>query len=112
MNSLQVVESMSAVSTRMVAAAQANDWDLLAELERQLADLRRQLTLLEPTGSQAEPLSSEQRLHKVALIQRILADEQEIRSHVDPWMASTRRLLLSDTRARTMRAAYGAMMAR
>lgn len=109
MNSLQLVESMSALSTSMVEAARANDWDRLAQLEQQLAALRNELARLEPGGRQSEALSEDDRRRKAELVARMLADGDEIRTHVEPWMESARRVLSTDTRARTMRAAYGAM---
>lgn len=109
MGSLQLIESMSALSTAMVEAARANDWDRLAALELQLAAVREEIARLEPGGRQSEALSDDERRRKAALIAQILTDGEEVRTHVVPWMDSARRVLSADARARTMRAAYGAM---
>lgn len=109
MKSLELIESMHGLSVSMVAAAQANDWDELVRLEHDMARLRGELARLEPNGRQAEDLSDAEQQHKAALIAAILDYEQEIRRHVDPWLASTRKLLAGSTRANAMRNAYGAL---
>lgn len=110
MTTLELLEQMSALSTQMVESARANDWDLLVEQESRLAELRRDLAAIEAGGEPAAALDEEQRLLRVTLIERILADDEEIRKHVTPWMESARRLLTTDTKARAMRAAYGSVM--
>lgn len=110
MNSIQLLEAMSALSARMVESARANDWDQLVEQEAGLAALRRQLVEQEALGEPADRLSPDEQLHKAGLIERILADDTEIRSHADPWLDSARRMLSSDTKGRAMKAAYGSII--
>lgn len=111
MTTLELLELMSTLSTQMVESARANDWDLLVEQESRLAELRQNLAAIEAGGGEpAAKLDEEQRSLHVSLIERILADDEEIRKHVTPWMESARRLLTTDTKAKAMRAAYGSVM--
>lgn len=96
-------EAMAELSTRMVAAARANDWDLLAELEQQLGELR--------TAQQAAPeqtLNAETASRRLALIEQMQADQALVLEHVQPWMDSTRKLLSSQSKSRAVNKAYSA----
>ena len=106
MNTVGLFESMAALSTEMVDAAQANDWDRLAALELRTASLRDEIGRVEPEGRQGDLTEAEQ-LHKAALVLQILDDHREIRRHVEPWLESTRKLLSGGVRERAVRAAYG-----
>lgn len=106
---LKAFEQMAQVSTEMVAAAIANDWDQLTSLEKALTELRKGLAILEPAGSQLPGLDDAEQRYKAALITRILEDAEVVRTHVDPWMVSTRKLLADGTRDRAVRNAYGAL---
>lgn len=84
MSALDLYESMSAISARMVLAARANDWNDLARLERDVAAMRDRLI----AGDRPAPaLSAEERSRKISLIHRLLDDDAEIRRHTEPWMA-------------------------
>ncbi|NTV09685.1 MAG: flagellar protein FliT [Zoogloea sp.] len=107
MTNLTTYEAMSGLSTQMVEAAQANDWDRLVLLEHQVARLRDQLIILEPAGRPIVPFSQEDRSRKVTLIKKLLADDREVRRHTEPWMDAVRKLLAGNTRERNLRAAYG-----
>lgn len=79
---IELYEAMSLLSSRMVAAARASDWDSLIELERRIAGLRNTLMAVpDDSNSPATDLAS-----KRALIQRILEDDAEVRRHTEPWM--------------------------
>ena len=101
---IEIYEQMSALSTRMVDAARANDWDLLIDLERAVASLREAL-LKEPDAGKTAP-------HEVSrkreLIQRILRDDAEVRRHTEPWMEHVRHYLSGGNRKRQLDRAYGA----
>jgi len=101
-------ESMSILSAGMVEAAQANDWDRLVALEHQMADIRAELMRIEPDGRQAADLTEADTARKASLITAMLRNDEEIRRHVEPWLASTRKLLGSAQRDRAVRSAYGA----
>lgn len=105
MNPLAHYERMDALSGAMVRAAQAQDWDRLADLEHEVAALRDALALRDvPPDS----LSALERTRKVALIHRILDNDAEVRRHTEPWMEHVRRLLAGAHATRSVARAYGA----
>lgn len=107
MTTLALFESMAATSAGMVEAAQANDWDRLAMLEREMAKVRDELMRIEPNGRQAGALTEAEQRRKATLAAQMIVDDREIRRHVEPWLESTRQLLTGSVRERAVRAAYG-----
>lgn len=101
---IEIYEQMCALSTRMVEAARANDWELLIDLERSVASLRETL-LNEPEGGTIDAFEAEK---KRALIQRILKDDAEVRRHTEPWMEQVRHFLSGGERKRHVDKLYGA----
>lgn len=101
---IEIYEQMCALSTRMVEAARANDWDRLIDLEHAVAGLRETLAQEAENGS-ADPRDVER---KRDMIQRILKDDAEVRRHTEPWMEQVRRFLNGDVRKRQVDQAYGA----
>uniref|UniRef100_A0ABX1PH57 Flagellar protein FliT n=2 Tax=Aromatoleum anaerobium TaxID=182180 RepID=A0ABX1PH57_9RHOO len=99
---------MCDLSNGMVEAAQANDWDRLVALEHEMADIRAELMRIAPDGRQAADLTEADAARKASLITAMLRNDEEIRRHVEPWLASTRKLLGSAQRDRAVRSAYGA----
>lgn len=100
-------ESVCLLSSRMVAAARANDWDNLCALEHEAAALIEQVKRSDP-AAQHEILSDETlRRRKIALIHQILADDREIRSHAQPWLESVRVMLAASSRQRAVKNMYG-----
>lgn len=106
MGVLELLESMASRSAEMAAAARQNDWPLLVELEHRLALDRSRLESLEADGRETLRMTAAERLHKAELIQRILADGQEVLSHVLPHQESLRRLLSTSSVGRNLRQAY------
>lgn len=104
--SISLYESMSEISTRMRLAAERNDWEHLCELEREVAHMCDRLQREDPPSGQVS-LDETSRQRKIRLIQQILADDREIRSHVDPWMDSVKTLLAGNARQRSVQQAYG-----
>lgn len=102
-NQIELYEEMTALSARMVEAAQRNDWDNLIALERSVSDLR--VRLAEDDNNR---LDHSEREHKAALIQRILADDAEIRRHTEPWMEQVRQFLGGARKKRQVDLTYGA----
>ena len=100
---LSLYEEMSVLSSRMVEAARAHDWDTLIKLERCIATLRNSLLLEDENCDQP---ASELKL-KSLLIQRILADDAEVRRHTEPWMEQVRKFLGNDSRRRKVEHADG-----
>lgn len=108
MSMLAPFESMSMLSAGMVEAARANDWDRLVALEHEMAAIRAELVRTDADGRQAAGLSEADAARKASLITAMLRNDEEIRRHVEPWLASTRKLLGSAQRDRAVRSAYGA----
>lgn len=100
---IELYEQMHALSSRMVEAARANDWDQLVDLEGNVAALRQQL-MTEDGGA----LAPNEVAQKRRLIQNILQDDAEIRRHTEPWMEHVRQFLSGDTRKQRVDRAYGA----
>jgi flagellar protein FliT len=101
---IEIYEQMCALSTRMVEAARASDWERLIDLEHAVADLRETL-LKEAENGSINPREAEK---KHELIQRILRDDAEVRRHTEPWMEQVRRFLTGNVRQRQVDRAYGA----
>lgn len=99
---IDLYQQMHVLSRRMVEAARANDWDLLVDLERDVASLRA--ALLAEDGEALAPAAVEQ---KRQLIQDILQDDAEIRRYTEPWMEQVRHFLGGDIRKRKVDQVYG-----
>lgn len=86
---VELYEEISLLSSRMVEAVRAHDWDKLIELEREVIRLRSTLlTTPEVRDTLAADLA-----RKHSLIQRILEDDAEVRRHTEPWMERVRQFL-------------------
>jgi flagellar protein FliT len=101
---IELYEEMSILSSRMVEAARASEWDNLIELERGVTSLRNTL-MATPDDSNAPAADMTRRR---ALIQRILEDDAEVRRHTEPWMEHVRKYLGDSTRRRDVQKAYAA----
>ena len=101
---IEIYEQMCALSTRMVDAARANDWDRLIDLERSVVSLRQTLIREGVNGAG----TAEETERKRELIQRILRDDAEVRRHTEPWMEQVRRFLTGNLHKRQVDQAYGA----
>ena len=101
---IELYEEMSLLSSRMVAAARAGDWDNLIELEHGVTGLRNTL-LATPEDSNAIATDV---ARKRSLIQCILEDDAEVRRHTEPWMEHVRKYLGDSTRRRDVQKAYAA----
>lgn len=107
MNSEEVIslyEKVAVITNRMVAAAREYDWERLAELESLCASHVETLRQDESTV----PLTGMVREQKVKIIQKILADDREIRSITEPWMDHLSSLIKSTGTERKLSQAYGA----
>lgn len=104
-NYLSLYESMSQISASMVEAARANDWDRLVELEHEVSRLCIRLRF-EETPASSDRLDEAGRARKLELIQRILADDLEVRRHAEPWMNDVRTLLGGNARQRAVDRIY------
>jgi flagellar protein FliT len=98
---LAVFQSLSDLTGEMREAAQANEWDQLAGLERRCAALVAQLEAAEPVR-----LPPDMQRRKVELIHKILADDAVIREYTEPWIKQVQALLGTVSRSRCVRQAY------
>jgi flagellar protein FliT len=107
MNTRQVIEdyeSLSALTHKMRIAAEQGEWDKVLVLEPQcercIASLQSadELSLLDETS---QP-------HKVELINKILADDAEIRQRTATWMSQLQRIMQSNRQEQKINQAYGA----
>ncbi|WP_395007100.1 flagellar protein FliT [Undibacterium sp.] len=100
---ITIYESVAAISDQMLDAARNADWERLTELELRcsshIASLRE--------GEAPIRLTGEVRERKVKIIQKILADDREIRGITEPWMANLSKLINSNQTERKLVQAYG-----
>lgn len=101
---ITLYEAMSAITGEMLTAARAEDWELLVILESRCSAYVQTLQEKEPL----QLLSSLEREQKVCIIQKILADDCEIRKLTEPWMAQLSILMKSTNTERKLSEAYGA----
>jgi flagellar protein FliT len=99
---IEIYEAMSELSSRMVDAARANEWDYLVELERSVTALRDTLI----TAAADDTLTAGSVARKRGLIQQILEDDAEVRRHTEPWMEHVRQFLGDGARRRDVVKAY------
>lgn len=105
MNSIQIIAAFQSISNftgDMAEAAQAGEWDKLAELEECCAVMVAQLKAAQPL----EQLTGEMRRQKVELIHKILADDAKIRSYTEPWMQRIQILLSNAGMTRRVHQTY------
>lgn len=91
MDSTQILatyQTISQLTSTMADAARVGDWEKLTSLEQRCSALAAELKAAPPAK-----LDGEKQQQKIELIRKILADDAEIRSHTEPWMASLQKLL-------------------
>jgi flagellar protein FliT len=111
MNSQEVLslyETVAVITTEMLIAARNRDWEQLLALESRCSSHVQQLKSSEPL----EPLPSTVRQRKVAIIQKILADDREIRTITEPWMQQLSALMNNAGTERKLNQAYGTQQGR
>ena len=110
MNSQEVLslyESVADITDKILAAARKRDWEEMVVLESRVATHVETLKSSEPPAA----LTGEKRLRKVQIIQKILADDRQIRDITEPWMAELARLMNSSHTERKLTQAYGSNQA-
>ena len=96
-------QHLSNITAQMRTAAVQGEWDLLVELENkcsQFAEKMKQQDLA--------PVDENIRLQKVALINKILADDAAIRDQTLPWMAQLQRNIQGARSEQRVKQAYSA----
>jgi len=101
---VSVYETMVGITEQMLAAATANDWDRLLQLEHQCAACVRQLKASEALN---QPLAAPERSRKARAIGKMLASDRQIRDLTQPWMARLSALISNNKVERRVARAYG-----
>ncbi|MCE3261761.1 MAG: flagellar protein FliT [Pseudoduganella sp.] len=76
---LATYENIAGLTTQMVMAAQASDWDSLDRMENQCAAASVALM------GGAAPVQGDARQRKIDLLKQILANDRAIREVTEPW---------------------------
>ncbi len=99
---IMTYKAILATTSRMLAAAQNNEWEQLVSLEQEC----RQLTgILKKTDT--EPILDKELLQrKVEIIHQILDDDAQIRAIIEPWMMKLQDILSTNGRTRNLQQAY------
>jgi flagellar protein FliT len=106
MNSQEVVslyETISGITEQMVLAAREANWVQLASLEKLCAQHVESIKI-----GDREPAQGATRERKIRIIQKILADDREIRNYTEPWMQRLSMQISNNTTQRKLAKAYGA----
>ena len=90
-NTIAIYETVAGLTNQMLLAAQQQDWDTLAELEKSCAEHVESLKNVD----EKLPIASDARERKIASIKHILANDREIRNLVSPWMVRLNTLISS-----------------
>jgi len=100
---LSVYEAMVGITDQMLAAASADDWDRVTQLEHQCAACVRQLKAC----GDVQPLAGQERVRKVDAIRKMMAADRKIRDLAQPWMANLSALMNNNQTERRLARAYG-----
>lgn len=106
MNSSQVIanyESLSALTGQMREAAMRGEWDQLINIEHQCSE---RVAIMKPLDTEVI-LDAAARQHKNQLINKILADDAEIRNRVQVWMSQLQLSMQSNRQEQRLLHAYG-----
>ena len=107
MNSAQVIaayESLLALTWQMREVAVRGEWDQLIGIEHQCSGLVAAIKPLEA----GVMLDAAARQHKNHLINKILADDAEIRNRAQVWMSQLQLSMQSNRQEQRLLHAYGA----
>lgn len=86
---IQEYTALAALMSQMLNAAQQNNWDRVSEIEVSYLSKVNQIKNHEKTVILDKTLKSQ----KLALIKRILADDDAIRLLIHPWMSKLSQLM-------------------
>jgi len=102
-NSFEIIaiyEAILTITGQMLKAAQGADWERLIVLEHECKGLTKKLMISD--GNIV--LSSDLRQRKQEIIQQILANDAEIRTFTQPWMAQLQNMLSNPVYKRCLQA--------
>lgn len=100
---LSVYDTLSRTTGCMVLAAQRGDWERLARLEKDCAQIVAELSALEAGDGLAEDMAP----RKAELIRKVLADDRAIRDITEPWLKRLESQLGANRREQRLLGAYG-----
>lgn len=100
---MAIYEEVSEITTRMLAAAVSNEWEVLAQLEKECSS---RVAVLEKHDTNSS-LSEVQRQQKMDLIKKILEDDRQIREITEPWMVKLSTMINHSNVSRKLNQAYG-----
>jgi flagellar protein FliT len=100
---ISLYESVATITEQMLAAARSADWEHLTALESHCASHARTLEKCETMTA----LSGSMRVRKLTIIQKILANDREIRNLTEPWMAQLSSLMNNTCTERKLFMTYG-----
>jgi flagellar protein FliT len=106
MSSSQVManyEALSALTGQMRVAAVRGEWDQLISVEYQRGEL---VAAMKPLDAEVK-LDEAARQHKIQLINKILADDADIRKHTQAWMGQLQLSMQSNRQEQRLLHAYG-----
>jgi flagellar protein FliT len=99
---IEQYQHLSGITGKMREAATHGEWDKLIELEQQC---NQHVSLMKKQNFAAPDENT--RLQKVALINKILADDAMIRDQTQPWMAQLQQNMQSNRNEQRVQHAYG-----
>lgn len=99
---IEQYQHLSGITGKMREAATHGEWDKLIELEQQC---NQHVSLMKKQNFAAPDENI--RLQKVALINKILADDAMIRDQTQPWMAQLQQNMQSNRNEQRVQHAYG-----
>jgi flagellar protein FliT len=100
---IQNYEQLATLSAQMLDAARLEQWEQLVSLEQARSDL---LTLIKPLDVEVA-LDAASKQRKAGLIQKILADDAEIRTHTQAWLGELQNIMNSVHHEQRLKDAYG-----
>ena len=101
---IQRYELLAKVMREMLSAARLQDWERVTELETFYTVQVEQLKVQEA----GMLLQEEVKARKLSIIKAILADDNEIRALLDPWMARLSKLMHGNHMEAKLNRSYGA----
>lgn len=100
---LNAYDTLSRTTGSMLVAAKQGDWERLASLEKDCAQIVAELSALESD----DYLPDDVRPRKLALIRKVLADDRAIRDITEPWLRRLEVQMHSNRRERQLLDKYG-----
>jgi flagellar protein FliT len=97
-------EALSILSGQMRDAAIDGEWDQLIGIEQGCGELVAAMKLIDVEAN----LNKDERQYKIQLIDKILADDAEVRTHVQAWMGQLELSMQSNRQEQRLLQAYGA----